>query len=35
MNKFIEYKYYYWGPFLYKTQITLDECQELLKEGKK
>lgn len=35
MDKFIEYKYYYWGPFLYKTQITPDECQKLLKEGKK
>jgi len=33
--KKIEYRYYHWGPFLFKTQITPEECQLLLKEGKK
>ena len=33
--KDISYKYYYWGPFLYHSQITPDERKMLLKEGKK
>ena len=31
----LECKYYHWGPFLFRTKITPDECQMLLKEGKK
>jgi len=31
----MKFKYYYWGPFLYHSQITPDECKMLLKEGKK
>tara|TARA_R100001244_G_scaffold71858_1_gene58130 strand:- start:238 stop:846 length:609 start_codon:yes stop_codon:yes gene_type:complete len=31
----MKFKYYYWGPFLFHSQITPDECRMLLKEGKK
>ena len=31
----ISYKYFHWGPFLFHTTITQDECQMILKEGKK
>jgi len=28
-------KFYHWGPFLFRTKITPDECEMFLKEGKK
>ena len=31
----IKYKYYHWGPFLFHTQVTLQECQMIIKEGNK
>ena len=31
----IKYKYFHWGPFLFHTQITAEECQMVIKEGKK
>ena len=31
----INYKFWYWGPFLYHTQVTSQECKLILKEGKK
>ena len=31
----MKFKYYYWGPFLFHSQITPGECKMLLKEGKK
>ena len=31
----LTYKYYHWGPLIFHTQITPDECQKLLEEGKK
>tara|TARA_R100000687_G_C6395925_1_gene139510 strand:+ start:91 stop:723 length:633 start_codon:yes stop_codon:yes gene_type:complete len=31
----IKYNFFYWGPFLFHTQITPEECQMILKEGKK
>jgi hypothetical protein len=31
----IKYKFFYWGPFLFHTKITPEECQMILKEGKK
>ena len=31
----INYKFWYWGPFLYQTQITPQECKLILDEGKK
>ena len=30
-----QYKYYNWGPLLFKTNITSKECQLILEEGKK
>ena len=30
----IKYKYFYWGPFLFHSHITPEECKMLLKEGK-
>ena len=33
-NKIV-YSYFQWGPFLFHTQITPEECQILLEEGKK
>ena len=35
MDNTFEYKYYNWGPLLFKTNITPEECQQLLEEGKK
>ena len=35
MSNILEYTYYNWGPLLFKTTITPEECQKLLKEGKK
>ena len=35
MGNPITYKYYHWGPLLFHTVITPDECQKLLEEGKK
>tara|TARA_R110000787_G_scaffold96911_3_gene200452 strand:+ start:732 stop:1400 length:669 start_codon:yes stop_codon:yes gene_type:complete len=35
MANTLEYTYYNWGPFLFKTKITPEECQKLLEEGKK
>ena len=31
----IQYKYYYFGPFLFHTRITPEECQMVVKEGNK
>ena len=31
----IKYNFFYWGPFLFHTKITPEECQIILKEGKK
>ena len=31
----MEYRYYHWGPFLFHSQITPDECKMLIKKGKK
>jgi len=31
----MKYKYFHWGPFLFQTQIKPEECQIILKEGKK
>ena len=35
MDNTFEYKYYNWGPLLFKTNITPEECQQLLEDGKK
>jgi hypothetical protein len=31
----IKYSYFHWGPFLFYTKITQEECNILIKEGKK
>ena len=31
----MDYWYAHWGPFLFRTQVTEDECRVLLKEGNK
>ena len=31
----VKYKSYYWGPFLFHTHTTPEECQIVLEEGKK
>ena len=31
----VEYKYFHWGPYLFRTRITQEECNLLIKEGKK
>jgi len=33
--KAIKYNFYFWGPFLFRTKITSQECQMILEEGKK
>jgi len=35
MDDRILYTYYHWGPFLFQTKLTLEECQMLLAEGQK
>ena len=34
MNE-IKYRYFRWGPFLFHTEVTQEECDMILKEGKK
>jgi len=34
-KKNIKYKFFHWGPFLFRTQITSEECQIILEEGKR
>jgi len=34
-RKTVDYQYYYWGPFLFHSNIKPEECQMLLEEGKK
>ena len=31
----MDYWYYHWGPFVFRSRITSEECQMLLQEGKK
>ena len=31
----IKYSYFHWGPFLFHTQVTQEECDMIIKEGKK
>jgi len=31
----VQFRFYYWGPYLFRSQITPAECKMLLKEGKK
>ena len=31
----IKYSYFHWGPFLFHTQVTQEECDMIIEEGKK
>ena len=31
----IKYSYFHWGPFLFHTQVTQEECDMVIEEGKK
>ena len=31
----IEYMFYYWGPYLFKSKLSKEYCEELLQKGKK
>ena len=31
----IKYEYFHWGPFLFHTEITQEECDIIIEEGKK
>ena len=31
MNKTVNYNYYHWGPFLYKTVLELEELEKIKK----
>jgi hypothetical protein len=31
----IKYSYFHWGPFLFHTQVTQEECDKVIEEGKK
>jgi hypothetical protein len=31
----MKYDFYYWGPYLFKTNIDTDLCKQILEKGKK
>ena len=31
----IKYSYFHWGPFLFHTEVTQEECDIVIEEGKK
>ena len=31
----IQYSYFHWGPFLFHCQVTQEECNMIMEEGKK